>query len=653
MSDGHSLTAVSSDRIGQYVDDIQLMYDDVEYSLEQLTRYGEPVVFKGAPGVGKTTSIFKVPYKKMEPVTYLGARTDMYDAAEEKALEAGYDEDEIAIVPSPFETCPTFIGTHGDEMKIDYRNLYSMGVGATYLHESDHIQSPCHTDTTTCPYMTQRIDDPEEYRVIIGHYKHALNEKLIENRLTVVDEFAEDDSVTQFTMAGEDDDAVRIGKALNGYFDYADFLPWGSIEHLLVRLSTGAVDNPEVHAGNIATHPAGGDTDGLAVAESKLMEMDRGERFHKKAPAIVFGLLMAGDLENGWHSWQSSAGYARAFSELSEDLVIVRNDPDNLDNLEIYMLEPTDLGAASQIIGLDGTARKPMWDTIFRQDFAIEEFIAPDQMSEYVRDVQGMNLWKSTDTARPYSSARDVYAEANASTILYTKLALDKPVVITAKKAARVLEDRIPSTFDEDVQPVMIKSRSGDEERNVMNFASVRSNNEAAGTEAICILGSPHPGDDVLERWGALMGVGIERVEGTRGTGVQYEPEVCEDIYGHFVLDKIEQSIMRGRRGDVDESGSTVVIGTGCLPDWLKDVGVDVGLDISDDSPFGSEERRQIIRYLAEEGEGTSRELDAMTGFSAQARRKLINQLERKGWLTSEPQPGPKPTRYIWRGPCQ
>lgn len=186
-----------------------------------------------------------------------------------------------------------------------------------------------------------------------------------------------------------------------------------------------------------------------------------------------------------------------------------------------------------------------------------------------------------------------------------------------------------------------------------MNFASVRSNNEAAGTEAICILGSPHPGDDVLERWGALMGIGVERVGDTRGTEVCYEPSVGNDIYGHFVLDKVEQSIMRGRRGDGDDTGSTVVIGTGCLPNWLRDVDVDVTLDIKDDSPFGSEERRKIIRYLEDEGEGTSRELDEMTEFSGQGRRKLINQLEGKGWLTSEPQPGPKPTRYIWEGPCQ
>lgn len=647
MSDSDRFSRiVAPDRLDEYADDIHYMYWDVEFYLEQLTRYGVPVIFKGAPGVGKTTSLFKVSYKKTEPTTYLAARTDMYNAAKQKALEAGFDEDEIAVVPSPFQTCPTFLGAHGNQIQTEYKHLYSMGLGAAYLHNSTSIETPCHHDTVDCPYMTQRIEDPNEYNVIIGHYKHALNETLIENRLTFVDEFAEDDAVTTFTKPGLDDH-TRIGKAFDGYFDYADFLPWRSFGEFIIKLSRDDIDNLSEHAGNIDTHPDGGDTDGLIVSEQELLEMDPDERFHKKAPAIIFGLLMAEDLGNEWHSWQSSSAYASEFSELSEDLVIVRNDPNNLDHLEIYMLEPTDLGAASQVIGLDGTARKPMWDTIFKQDFAIEEFIGNDQMLKYVQDVQGMDLWKSTEAARPYSSARDLYADTDAATIQYTSLVLDDPVVITAKKAARQLEKKIPRVFEEDVRPVTIKSHRGEEERNVMNFASVRSNNEAAGTEAICILGSPHPGDDVLERWGALMGVGIQRVKGTQGTNVQYQPDVGQDIYGHFVLDKIEQSIMRGRRGDVDDTGSTVVIGTGCRPEWVD---IDVELNIVEDSPFRSEGRRTLIRYLAKKGQATSTQLRDETGFSRAGLHHAMSALIDGGLVSKETQDG-QPNIYTWIGP--
>lgn len=622
--------AVSSDRLEKYTNDIQLMYNDVEFSLEELTRYGEPVVFKGAPGVGKTTSLFNVAFRKNEPVTYLAARIDMYDAAEQKALEAGFDEDEIVKVPAPHRMCPTFNGAYGEAIEAEYDNLYSVGVSIPYLHTSTSIRSPCHSDTENCPYMRKRIEDPDEYEVIIGHYRHALNTPLIRDRLTFVDEFAEDDSVTVFTAIGEGDD-IRVGQALNPYFHHADFLPWRSFEHFVASIDN--VTNPTRWASEIACQP-----EGLVVDDQILLDMDPDDRFHKMTPLIVFGLLVAEDLGNGWHSWTSSPGYAQEFDDLSEHLTVARNDPGNFDNLEVLMLEPTDLSAASQVIGLDGTARKRMWDTIFVQDFAVEEFIGSDQMMAYIEDVQGMDLWQSTEAARPYSSGRDVYDQADAATIHYAKLTLDDPFLITTKKAASKLESEIANTFSEDV-------------REVMNFAEVRSNNEAAGTEAIYIAGSPHPGDNVFKRWGALMVEGVKRVSGTRGTDVRYTPEgIGLEIYGHFVLDKIEQSIMRGRRGTGDETGSTVIIGTGCLPEWFSP---STETQVLEELPLKTKDRRELIRYMAKEEETTSDELDAMADFSKEARRNLVNELGSREWLTSKKQPGPKPTIYIWHGPCE
>lgn len=640
--------AVSPNRLEEYTDDIQLMYDDVEYSLEQLTRYNEPVIFRGAPGVGKTTSLFKVAYKKNEPVSYLAARHDMYDSAHEKALEAGFEPDEIAIVPSPFEECPTFMGAHGDEIEAEYKSLYSMRVGATYLHESDSMDSPCHGERKTCQYMIQRIEDPDEYEVIIGHYKHALNEKLIRDRLTFVDEFAEDDSITAFTKSGHDDDHVRIGRALDGYFSYADFLPGNSFDHFIGLLSAGRIKNPELIAGDILSHPDGSGG-GLVFNEQELLEMDPDERFHKRAPTIIFGLLQAEDLGNGWHHWSPTATVAKNFDYLSEGLALARNHPSNYDNLEVYLLEPTDLSAASQVIGLDGTARKVMWDTIFEQDFSIENFITDDQMSTYVKDVQGMELWQSSTKARPYAGGNEDYIswEANASTALYARIKRGKPVVITPKKAASVLEQEIKETFEKDAKPVEVTTSRGTEIENVMNFAMVRSNNEAAGTEAICIFGCPQPSDDVFKRWGALMGVGVERVEESKGMDLEFEPQpVAQEIYDHFTLDEIEQAIMRGRRGNGDDEGSTVIVGTGKTPSWFTP---DVPLDVSDDSPFRSDTRRQLIRYLMQKGQATSTDLRVETGFSRSGLHHAMSPLLEDEMVEKESQPG-RASIYTWNG---
>jgi hypothetical protein len=639
----------SSDRLEAYADDIHLMYDDVEYSIEELTRYSEPVIFRGAPGVGKTTSLFKVAYKKNEPVTYLAARRDMYESAEQKALEAGFESDDIAIVPSPFEECPTFMGAHGDEMEAEYNSLYSVGIGAAYFHESDSKPSPCHTVTRRCPYMIQRIEDPDEYEVIIGHYKHALNEKLIRDRLTFVDEFAQDDSITTVTKTGLDDDThLRIGRALDGYFSYADFLPGNSFDHFIALLSAGQIKNPEMHAGDILCHPDGSGG-GLVVSEQDLLEMDPDKRFHKRAPTIVFGLLLAEDLGNEWHSWTSSPAFAQEFENLSESFAVARNDPNNYDNLEVYMLEPTDLSAASQVIGLDGTARKVMWDTIFEQDFTIENFITDDQMPTYVKDVQGMELWQSCTKARPYAGGNRGYIswEANASTALYARMKRGKPVVITPKKAASVLEQEIEETFEKDVKPVEVTTSSGTEVENVMNFAMVRSNNEAAGSEAICIFGCPQPSDDVFNRWGALMGVGVERVEGSKGMDLEFEPQpVAQEIYEHFTLDDVEQAIMRGRRGNDDDEGSTVIVGTGKTPSWFTP---DVPLNISDESPFRSDTRRQLIRYLMQKGQATSTEIRDETGFSRSGLHHAMSPLLEDEMVEKESQPG-RASIYTWNG---
>lgn len=637
--------AVSRSRLEEYSDDIQLMYNDVEYSLEQLTRYDEPVIFRGAPGVGKTTSSFKVAHKKNEPVTYLAARHDMYESAREKALEAGFDPDEIAIVPSPFRECPTFMGAHGDEVKAEYRNLYSMAVGASYLHNSDSMRSPCHTDTT-CPYMTQRIEHPEEYKVIIGHYKHAHNTKLIENRLTFVDEFPRDNAVHTFTMDGSE--GSRIGKAMDGYFSYNDRLPWESFNHFIAEI--GDLEDPTTAiAEMVQFHNHSENGMNLKVSENELMELEAPNRFHQKAPVIILGLLLAKDLGNGWHSWTVPEAFSDRFDSLHRDSAIIRNDPENIDNLEIYLLEPIDLGSSSHVIGLDGTARKVMWDTIFKQDFEIEEFITSELMPTYIEDVQGMELWQSSTKARPYAGGNEDYIfwEANASTALYARIKRDKPVVITPKKAASVLEREIEETFDKDVKPVEVTTSKGTEIENVMTFGKVPSNNEAAGTEAICIFGCPQPSDEVLKKWGALMGIAVSRREGSKGMDLKFDPEpVGQEIYNHFVLDPMEQAIMRGRRGDGDESGSTVIVGTGKTPEWFTP---EVTLKIDQDSPFRSDSRRKVIRYLIEKGQATSTELREATGYSRPGLHHAVDPLVENGMLEKETQAG-RASIYTWIG---
>lgn len=87
----------------------------------------------------------------------------------------------------------------------------------------------------------------------------------------------------------------------------------------------------------------------------------------------------------------------------------------------------------------------------------------------------------------------------------------------------------------------------------------VKSNNEAAGEEALHVCGSPHPGDEVLQKWAALMGVGLTQREGTKGTDLVYEPhEIGDVLHRHFVHDRITPDILRDRKEDPDDDGATL-----------------------------------------------------------------------------------------------
>lgn len=634
---------ISQNRLQEYTNNIQLMYDDVEAAIEALTYYGEPVIFKGAPGVGKTTSLFKVAYKKTELVTYLAGRRDLYEAAKKIARDAGFTKDDIAVAPSPFQACPTFRGDHGDRLEGEYKDLYSNAVSAAYLHNSDSIPSPCHNVDTPCPYMDQRIGNPDEYDVIIGHYRHAYNPEMINERITFVDEFPGDSFTMGIKKRGDPD--KRIGPTLDGYFTYAEFLPWDSFEDFISNIDR--VDDVTTVCGDILEHPNGGDTDGLIIGEKELLSLPPENRFHRKAPTIVFGLLLARDLGNGWWSWSPPDIWARENDGLPKQISVVRNAPESLYNLEVYLHEPPDLSPAAQVIGLDGTARNVMWDTVFQQDFTVEEFIPSHLMAKYVRDVQKMRLRQSTEAARPYGSGNYVSPQADAATILYTKLTGGPPVVITTKKAIDVLREKVPNTLQHDMKPVSITKNGSTSTIDVLNFAKVHSNNAAAGTEAICVLGSPNPGDEVIKRWGALMGESVDRRGETRGTDVVFDPvDVGQEIYGHFVTDVVEQAIMRGRRGDGDQAGSTVVVGTGCVPEWFNK---HVGNTSEEKYPLRSEKRRRIIRQLTSKGEMTSTEIVELAELSGEGRRQAMSDFGGLGWVSSERRSG-RSTIYSWEG---
>jgi len=405
---------------------------------------------------------------------------------------------------------------------------------------------------------------------------------------------------------------MTISEALNGYFAVADYLPWDNYGDFIANIH----DEPVWKiSGNIQYQ-------GFSAAESDIVELDPDKRYHRLAPLIIFALHNAANADGEWTDWNALDDPCNDWHYFNIDeffaayppeermkwgvpgpAIIIRKGGDSLEQEEIHVLQPVDLSPAKQVIGLDGTARKRLWDTIFTQEFRVKEHIASERMAEYVTEIQDIDLAVTGAGTKPYSSGNYVSPNTDATVTLWTRITHGKPLLITPKKAGIALKEEEPAMFEEDISPVP----SGEME--FMTYGMVESNDDAAGANAIHICGSPHPGDDIIEQWGAFMSEGVERQDGTKGVNLAYEPkEIGEIIHAHFVHDRITQAILRGRKSSPTDDGAFVIVNTRAVPDWFTP---STDLNARGDTPFNSADRRSIVRYLLRNGETTTSELEA------------------------------------------
>lgn len=138
--------------------------------------------------------------------------------------------------------------------------------------------------------------------------------------------------------------------------------------------------------------------------------------FHTLAPFVAYALLEAKDLGNGWElfdtRWFGAGDPAEepvwGCADLEKHMVMVRRQAESTSRDEIYVLTSPDLSVAEQVIGLDGTPRKVMWEAIFNEDFTIERLIPDDQMEQYVQQVQDITIERAGGGTKPYGSGTNV-----------------------------------------------------------------------------------------------------------------------------------------------------------------------------------------------------------------------------------------------------
>jgi len=87
------------------------------------------------------------------------------------------------------------------------------------------------------------------------------------------------------------------------------------------------------------------------------------------------------------------------------------------------------------------------------------------------------------------------------------------------------------------------------------NYGGLKGINTLGTTRVGVILGNPHPGDDVIEKGGALANISVERQEGTEGKNTDYGPFGNRAMEAE-IQNKVLQAAMRfGRTEEHGEKG--------------------------------------------------------------------------------------------------
>jgi hypothetical protein len=227
-------------------------------------------------------------------------------------------------------------------------------------------------------------------------------------------------------------------------------------------------------------------------------------------------------------------------------------------------------------------------------------------MGHYLHNVMGTEVVQTGSGSKPYHSGQWVTGDIDGATLLSAEVKFgEKPGVITTKKVLRDVYTNIEDISD-----------------GTLNFARVKSNNQFAPKEVGVVLGTPHPGDDYLKRWGALMG---HSVQGTSqpGQARQYGP-LGDEILEHFRENQVLQSVLRFGRDK--NKNATVFVNHEAYPDWITAKRVK--------PKFLGKKRRQAIRTLRESSDPlTTGEIATQSGVSKTTVRDTVADMKDEGFV--------------------
>jgi len=203
-------------------------YQKVE---ETLKNQSEPFVLSAVPGMGKSTSIIKT---SNGPLTVLTVRSDLYQDYADRCEDYGKS---YKTLPSMMEDCPTATGEHGSSLEEKVKRLYQKDATPGEIHS--YLDLPCQQNGQ-CPYQKSNKFDPDEYDVIIGHYRHAHRPGVTGGRTVAIDEFPSDAFIDEYSTN-------TVQSAVSWYLRRTEEIPFNDYEDLLTNRDSERANEARQH----------------------------------------------------------------------------------------------------------------------------------------------------------------------------------------------------------------------------------------------------------------------------------------------------------------------------------------------------------------------------------------------------------------------
>ncbi len=552
-------------------------FDRCRQMLKEALENGEQVLVEALPSVGKSRGIVDAAAETEVPVTILTQRHDLYDQLGDWCgdLRLRYQR-----LPSFTEDCPTYCGDHGEQIRETVRDWYDRGASAQQIHaraaeELGH-DLPCQQGSE-CPYASKWKFDPDGFDVLIGHYRHAKKTEVVEDRVVVFDEFAED---AFDTVLDE-----NLDRAVTRFLADSD-LPLDSVTDLLEERGDDSMANQialrELRDAGIERH-------GNVVFDDNST--------HAAAPRAVYTLLDASDVPvDGWERSVLPDGSIGVFDRGGQ---VVR------------IREPPELEDAAGVIALDGTPTKLLWESTLGVSLDHRRVLNDAERRAYLRDELELRSIQTTEYEHPYSSGKHVNKQKDRALLREVRQQHDqKPTLVSTRSAIRQYES--PGVLSEVADHA--------------HYGDLKGTNEFADTRLAVICGTRHFGDAYIKREAAIADEPINRDgRGMEKTYGEFGDQVLRHMREHETL----QAIMRfGRDGD----GATVYVNTAAVPDWVPVTRVE-GVD---EQSHADGMQDVIVVLRTTEAPWSSDSIAEQVSISRRQVRTYLGRLSEWGHLTQE-----------------